>query len=206
MPDKLNVLVLESERGAADGAREELTAAGHTVLRCHEPGAPAFPCNALAKGQECPLEGVVVDVALDVRSRPRPQPVPREDGVACALRHHIPVVVAGPEILNPYDGFAVGVLGRTYNVVDDCERAAHAPLRDHTAVATRTLREVLDRRGIRSSVVVAVRRRHGALAVEVVGAEKIDDATKSMASVRMSAALREVDRHARGIDVAFQDR
>ena len=32
MAEKLNVLVLESERGAADVAREELTAAGHNLV------------------------------------------------------------------------------------------------------------------------------------------------------------------------------
>src|SRR5205807_4199387 len=67
MAAKLKVLVLESDQGAADVAREELTAAGHVVLRCHEPGAPAFPCNALAKDQRCPLDAADVDVALDVR-------------------------------------------------------------------------------------------------------------------------------------------
>ena len=34
MSEKLNVLVLESERGAADWASHELQQAGHTVLRC----------------------------------------------------------------------------------------------------------------------------------------------------------------------------
>src|SRR5438552_4030387 len=132
MADMLNVLVVESERGAAEVAREKLVAAGHTVLRCHEPGAAAFPCNALVKDRQCPLDAAVIDVALDVRSRPRSQPAPQEDGVVCALRHHIPVVVAGPEVLNPYDGYAV-VLGRTSDVVEACERAAHAPLHEHTA-------------------------------------------------------------------------
>ena len=204
MAEKLNVLVMESERGAADVAREELTAAGHAVLRCHEPGSSAFPCNALAEGQQCPLEAAIVDVALDVRSRPRSQPAPQEDGVACALRHHIPVVVAGPTVLNPYDGHAQ-LLGRTFDVVDACEQAAHAPLGEHSAAAARALREVLDRRDIPSAPLVAVRRRRGALAVEVRGAGRIDDATKSMASVRMSAALREIDHHARGIDVVFHE-
>ena len=124
---KLNVLVLESERGAAAAAREELETAGHTVLRCHEPGAAAFPCNALVKGQHCPLDAAIVDVALDVRSRPRSQPAPQEDGVVCALRQHIPVVIAASAVLNPYDGYAV-VLDRTFDVVDACERAADAPL------------------------------------------------------------------------------
>ncbi len=204
MTEKLNVLVLESERGGADATRDELTTAGHTVLRCHEPGAAAFPCNALVRGMQCPLEAAIVDVALDVRSRPRSQPAPQEDGVVCALRQRIPVVVAGSAVLNPYDGYAV-VLDRTHDVVDACERAAHAPLGEHTAAASRALRVVLDRRGIRCAPLVAVRRRRGVLAVEISGAGHLDEATKSMASVRMSAALREVDHHTRGIDVVFNN-
>src|SRR5437660_5032568 len=114
MTANLHVLVLESDQGAADVAREELTAAGHVVLRCHDPGAPAFPCNALVKGGHCPLDAADVDVALDVRARPRSQPAAQEDGVACALRHQLPVVVAGTTVLNPYDGYAVEMLGRTF--------------------------------------------------------------------------------------------
>jgi hypothetical protein len=205
MTAKLNVLVLESDRGAADGAREELAAAGHVALRCHEPGSPAFPCNALVQGQRCPLDAADVDVALDVRARPRSQPAAQEDGVACALRHHIPVVVAGATVLNPYDSYPVETLGRTYDVVAACEHASNAPLPEHTAVAGRMLRQVLDLRDIPAEPVVTVTRRHGALVAELERGEHVDDATKSMVSVRLTAALRQLDRHARGIDVVFHD-
>ena len=89
----LNVMVLQSERGAADEAAGELTAAGHVVLRCHDPGASAFPCRGIEDRSKCPLWSHRVDVALTVRSRPRSQPAPQEDGVRCALMHH--PVVAG---------------------------------------------------------------------------------------------------------------
>ena len=39
----LNVMVFESERGAADIAAEQLTDAGHLVLRCSEPRGPRVP-------------------------------------------------------------------------------------------------------------------------------------------------------------------
>ncbi len=203
MTDRLNVLVLESERGGADSARAELEQAGHTVLRCHEPGAPAFPCNALASGRRCPLESAIVDVALDVRSRPRSQPAPQEDGVRCAIHARVPLVVAGSPVLNPFEGYATEILDRPYDVVDACERAARAPLAEHTDAAVRALRIVLDRRGRTLAPIVAVRRRRGALIVEVIGAETLDPATKAMASVRMTAAVRAIDRAARGIDVVF---
>jgi hypothetical protein len=205
MPDhKLNVLVLETERGEADVARHELAAAGHNIVRCHEPGSSAFPCNALATGHTCPLETDVVDVALDVRRRPRSQPAPLEDGVRCALQHHIPLVVAGSPVLNPYSDYAAEIIDREADVVDACERVATAPLAEHTALATRTLATVLERRSdTRPAPRVTVRRRRGALLVEVADADQLDDATKAMAAVRVSGALRALDRHARAIDVIF---
>jgi hypothetical protein len=204
MHDTLRVLVVESERGAADDAEGQLAAAGHTVVRCRERGAPAFPCKGVAEGHHCPLDEGVVDVALDIRPRPRSQPAPQEDGVACALRRHVPVVVAGSALLNPYDGYASEVVPTTANLVDVCEKTASAVLREHSRVAARALRICLERRGIHAMPLVAVRRRHGALLVSVSGATHVDASTKSMASVRMSAALRELDRAARGIDVVFR--
>ncbi len=204
--ETLRVLVVEGDRGAAECVQEDLAAAGHEVVRCHEPGAPAFPCNALSHDRQCPLEASVVDVALDVRRRPRSQPAPQEDGAVCALRHKIPLVVAGPTVLNPYDEYATEVVSATGDVVGACERAATAPLRAHTEHAARVLRRVLDRRAISASPLVVVRRRHGVLLVEVRGAEALDSATKQMASVRITAGLRALDRGARGIDVAFHDR
>jgi hypothetical protein len=205
MNEKLNVLALESERGAADVACHELTAAGHSVWRCHEPGATAFPCNALAQGQQCPLDAAIIDVALDVRARPRAQPGPLEDGVFCAIRHHVPVVVSGAKELNPYDDYATELVTSAADVVKTSERAAHSLLREHTLVAARSLRAVLDRRDIDAALLVAVRRHHGALVVQITGTDTLDDATRSMASVRISAALREVDHDARAIDVVFEE-
>ena len=50
----LNIMVLESDRGAADEAARDLTEAGHVVLRCHEPGEPAFPCRGIARPVRVP--------------------------------------------------------------------------------------------------------------------------------------------------------
>ena len=124
----LNVLVLESDRGAATEAVAELQAAGHTVLRCHDGETPAFPCSALTE-DGCPLRRNIVDVALTVRRRPRSQPAPQEDGVTCALRTHVPLVVAGATMLNPYDTFAAEIAQGADDIVGACERAAAAPLR-----------------------------------------------------------------------------
>src|SRR3712207_6780289 len=94
----LNVVVVESSPAAADVACDELVAAGHRVLRCHDAHGASFPCNGLVDGATCPLdrEGEeAVDVALDVRVRPRPDAAPLEDGARCALRARLPLVIAG---------------------------------------------------------------------------------------------------------------
>jgi hypothetical protein len=199
----LNVLVLESEPGAAGSAQLELERAGHRVLFCHEPGYAAFPCNAIAEDRTCPLDAVPVDVTLDVRPRPRSQPAPREDGVTCAIRRHVPLVVAGPAALNPFDDYATEVLDRSDDVVDACERAAAAPLPAHTAAATEALREVLVRRSIELEPEVLVRRRGGRLVVEVAGGDELPAKARSVGAVRMTGAVRVIDPDADGIDVVF---
>jgi hypothetical protein len=200
----LNVLVLESERGAADAAACELEAAGHKVLRCHEPGAPAFPCKALAEEPSCPLREGVVDVALTVRKRPRSQPAPQEDGVTCALESHVPLVVAGAIVMNPYMKYATELVEEPYNVVEACERAAEAPLGRHADRAAGALASVLDVHEVTGvHPTVEVFRREGRLHVDVHGANELDHTVKSIGSVRIIGALRQFDRDAGGIDVVF---
>jgi hypothetical protein len=205
MDQRLNVLLLESEPGAAAIARHELEGAGHVVKYCHDPGRVEFPCNALVEGRGCPLEGEPIDVALDVRARHRARPTLGEDGVTCALRQHIPVVVAGAAELSPYDEYATEIVGQSFDVVAACERAASAPLVRHSAEAARTLREMLARREITIDPEVEVRRQHGALVITVHGAEALDASAKSMAAARMTAAVRAVDRYSRGVDVMFAE-
>jgi hypothetical protein len=203
--EKLNVLVLESDGGAADMAATTLVDAGHHVVRCHEGGHAAFPCNALTEGRSCPLEDTAVDVALDVRLHARTHPTATEDGAVCAVRQHVPLVVAGPDVLNPFEEFATENIGRDGDIVATIERVARSPLPQHTDAAARAMREVLDTRGLSIAPRVAVYRRHGSLVVEVAGGGLLDRATKDMAAVRMLAAVRALDSHAKGVDVAFVD-
>jgi hypothetical protein len=173
-------------------------------MRCHEPNAPAFPCAALAD-HHCPVRDEVLDVAVTVRSRARLQPAPHEDGVACALERHIPVVVAGSTLLHPYDEWATEVIEGDRDLLGACARAAAAPLGRHRERAERAVEEVLhthDVRDVRGSA--AVRRGDAKLFVTVRGASECAQQLKSMMSVRIVAALRELDPDARGIDVVFE--
>jgi hypothetical protein len=199
----LNVLVLESDRGAATEAVADLEAAGHRVLRCHDGASPAFPCTALTD-DGCPLRNTIVDVALTVRRRPRSQPAPQEDGVTCALRTHVPLVVAGATVLNPYEDFATEIVDEPGDIVAACERAAAAPLRAHTRAALRALKTVFDKNDVGDTTArVVVYRLHGQLHVEVTSPEARPQPLQNIAAVQIVAALRALDPDARGIDVSF---
>jgi hypothetical protein len=197
----MKVLVLESETGAAAIATAQLERAGHQVLRCHEPGARAFPCAGL-RDEGCPLERECVDVALTIRARPLGQPTRLEDGVSCALRHRIPVVVGGRTTTNPFSPCRVTVAGR--DVVQACERAATGSLEQHEEIAQRTLDESLRRAGeAREPARAEVTRRSGGLRATLHFPRGTPERLRAMASVRVVGALRSFDPHAGGIDVAW---
>jgi hypothetical protein len=197
----MKVLVLESEAGAATIAAAQLERAGHQVLRCHEPGARAFPCAAL-QDDGCPLERECVDVVLTVRGRPVGQPTALEDGVSCALRRRVPVVVAGRTSVNPFKSFPVTVAGR--DVVQACELAASGSLVEHEGIAQRTLDESLQRAGAATEAArVEVTRRSGGLRATLHFPPGTPERVRAMASVRVVGALRAFDPSAGGLDVAW---
>ncbi len=200
----LNIMVLESDRGAADQAVRDLTEAGHVVLRCHEPDAPAFPCSGLKDQSACPLRSHAVDVALTVRSRPRSQPAPHEDGVRCALMHRVPLVVAGPAVLDPYDEYEMRVLDRGDDVVGAIEEVAASELPRHTRIATEALAASRTPNAALAGARASVTRRRGSLLASVSGLESLTPHQRDAAIVRMLAKLREYDSSARGIDVIHE--
>ena len=102
------VLVVGTDDWAIEQAASSIASAGHTVLRCHEPGEPAFPCNGVRPDRVCPLDqgfGVVVTM----RARPTPQPTQSEFGVTCAIRAGVPLVVGGITEGNPFKEWAQSV-------------------------------------------------------------------------------------------------
>ena len=199
----MNALVLETAPNAADATVRELTKAGHRVFRCHEPGKPEFPCRALAGDGPCPLSDPGVDVAVTVRTHPDTRPTMREDGVACALRAHVPLVVAGRVMLNPYEEWADEVV-ENGDVVAACERVVSAPSRDHSEVARDALREAVRRRAGSAGDADAVVRRDGRrLRVQLDGMGQLDDSVRGMAAADVAAALRAFDAHIPKIDISF---
>ncbi len=100
-----------------------LLASGHDLVRCSEPGRPAFPCAGLEGA--CPLDGTV-DVTLVVHDRPTTEIATGEVGAVCSLRDAVPLVLAGNGASSPFlcrcDAVAVSV----DDVPAACERAVAA--------------------------------------------------------------------------------
>jgi hypothetical protein len=114
------VLVVGTDDWAIEQGASALEAAGHRALRCHEPGQPAFPCNALRDGAVCPLS-VGFDVVVTMRGRPVSPPPLSEFGVVCAVREGAPLVVGGITENNPFEAWTDGLVGLT----DDLPTAVH---------------------------------------------------------------------------------
>jgi hypothetical protein len=121
MTNTLEVLVIESHRGAAAAAVHDLEAAGHHVRRCYDEDRHGFPCRGVVDVAQCPLARHA-DVALLVRGRVAPHPTALEQGATCAIRAGIPLVEAGPAALDPFEHWLAARVD--HDVVATCEAAA----------------------------------------------------------------------------------
>src|SRR5690242_7705294 len=119
---RLAVLAMGTDDWATEQVATALIRGGHNVLRCHEPGEAAFPCNALIEGGRCPLEEGF-DVAITTRARSLPGPATGEFGVVCALRHGAPLVVAGVPGVAPFQMWTSVAVEPGGDVVSACEKA-----------------------------------------------------------------------------------
>jgi hypothetical protein len=131
---RTRVLVVGTHEWAIEQAASAVRAAGLQVLRCHEPGQPAFPCNALIEGRTCPLDAGF-DVVLTARARPLATLAQSEFGVVCALHHGMPLVVAGVAPERPLGPWASETLKQGEDVAVACEAAASRAEADRRATA-----------------------------------------------------------------------
>lgn len=195
----MRILVTETDAEAAVPAERQLVAAGHEVVRCRADDGPAFPCAGLEPGG-CPIEGGI-DVALTVRAGGSDQPSPREDGVVCALRRHVPLVVAGPSGPNPFEGWATVTVDEA-DLVAACEAAAAADVERLSAVARDEAVRALERRGHEAAGVdvITLRSAHR-LKVEVAMPEAVSDREADAVAVAVADRLRAVEPTIAVIDV-----
>jgi hypothetical protein len=121
----LTVLVVGTDDWAIEQSSASLRAAGHTVERCQEPGAAAFPCRALQPGGRCPLDAGV-DVVVTSRARPAATPTAHETGVICGLHHGVPLVVTGISRNGPFAPWATEIVAANGDLSAACLDAAAA--------------------------------------------------------------------------------
>jgi hypothetical protein len=199
----MQVLMTEIASATAQRAADTLTGAGHVVHACREPGMTGFACVALL-GRPCPLEAHPIHVALAVRPYPISTPLVSEDGVRCAARRHVPIVVAGAVSPNPFAPWTT-VQQPGFDVVDAARSAAEMPSPELSDHATAALRQGLERTGVAVQAARAEVRRCGDH-VRVQVALTIDEPVSSQAlhgiAVRMHQTMREIDCWSRGFDIS----
>ncbi len=199
----MRMLVVGTLPSATEPAVAQLEDAGHEVVSCHDPGEGPFPCRALSGRGACPLDGAPVDVVVTVRNRAWAQPSPYEDGAVCALRRHIPMVLAGVSALSPFDRWSPRTVDDGEDLVAACEEAATAPLPELGATARDVARLVVATAGRDGDVDATVWRQHGGLRVELTLPDGCADLA-GKAAARVTGALRALDQFATVIDVAVE--
>jgi hypothetical protein len=197
----MRILMLESEPGIARDHEARLTEAGHEVVRCHEPGAPSFPCAGLPDVSGCPLEQQAVDVALLVRDPIDERPTHREAGVACALRARVPVLQPAGQSTEPFAGHVSTFDG---DIVEALALAADGGGEGHAQAVHEHLVATAAAEGVDASAIRVRARREGrrlALVVDVpAGHERLVTAAKGWAG----AAARRYDPALQVIDVTVE--
>ena len=187
----VHVLFSETITTAAGLAASELAAAGHTVHRCHDQRDLGLSCSAL-RGGDCPLERQPVDVAVSVRTEEGVRAHPGDDGVFCAVRRRVPVVVTGQVRTHPFLRFPHTRPGDGESLTDAVEHAA-STLVQHSEIATAEARRCAG-----PDATATVTRRHGGLFVEIDHAGDRRDRT----AVRVAGAVRAFDPYVQSIDVS----
>lgn len=158
---------------------------GHDVVACHDGGAAAgrWPCVAVEGA--CPLDGAV-DVAV-VLSRDVHRP---PEGVSCAVRHRVPLVVGGPAPVSLLPYADVIVDDPALDLTDALDGAVAAPRPVLSTAATDAVAGVAERTGLAADVHAEVYRRGRDLDVVVRGlsgemaAERARCAQAAFAAVR----------------------
>lgn len=202
----MRILLMETNPGDGDGIARELTSSGHEVSRCHDPGEAPFPCHALVDGEDCPLDHEDVQAAVLVRGAGGPAGRSAgEDGVRCALRRQIPVVLAGEAEGSTYRDWAVSTVPQSEQVVGEVEAAAAAPLVRHQEAALRSLRAVLMQHDLDATRAAATVHRDGSdIVVSLRTGLELEKQVAEMCSVRAMGAVRDLDPFSRKINVSIE--
>ena len=192
-------LLLSSDDETLADVEAHLADAGFDVRRCHEPGAPAFPCANLAGG-DCPLSlPGGVDVVVDVRTHPWPLPTGREIGVTCALRARVPVVVVTSSG-HPFESWATATVPPGTDLAEACEDAIAAGLEEARAAVVDAVAAVFATHGLAGTPAsVRLERRLGRLHATIEAA--VPRPVAGMAATRAAVAIRRFDRASSALEI-----
>jgi hypothetical protein len=197
-------IVLAGSSGPGDAAIfDALTASNHEVAQCHDP-AHGSTCAVVA-GAACPMDGDV-DVAVVPLVAAGAAPA-QADGVGCAVRASIPVVVVGHGAPGPFQAVAAATANQPGDVVTACERAASGVTDMHSAVAAQALGERIDSLGLPAEsaarLSASVRRTPTGLRLEFTHDGLLSPGVAERVGLQVLAALRQSDERARGISLAI---
>ena len=188
----MRIAMIQSDQRAGARTQDLLEEAGHEVLHCLDSGSNPFPCRGVAGGP-CPLdEGAVVAVSAPGSVPPEPQA--GDVGLICALRRHLPVLVAVPDDVR-WPGARLGLVV-DHDVVAAVEQAAAAVLPVHTAAVLDEVRRVVG--GAASATVT---RSVDGLEIAIDLPEDVEASVAQAAAVRAQSVVRGVDSWAATIDV-----
>jgi hypothetical protein len=198
----MDIFMANTASGEATALVQRLQAHGHVVHSCrsgHEPNDVS--CAALA-GAKCPLDAQPVDVAVGVG--PEPDIDRLGDGEVCAIRHRVPLVLLDrPD--DPLGRWAAAVAPAS-QALEVIGQVNAAILPGHTAEARHTVHEWLRRHELDETAVdVEVRRRHGALLVELWVDKRITGPDAEGLGVYLAQRIRRFDPWAKGIDVSVHE-
>ncbi len=197
----MHILLVEGHAGEALETEKTLQELGHAIHRCTDHDADAFPCNGMVSGS-CPLEHEPIDAAVLVRTELADMASSREDGARCALRRHVPLVLAGDVEASAFRDWATDTTDDLAAIPDAIERAAHRQLDRHSEAAKRSFLAVLVGNDLSTDGADAAVRRSGAdLRVTLSSPEQIPQTLRESAAVRASGAVRDVDPYVSRIDV-----
>ena len=197
----MHILLVEGHAGEARETERTLQELGHSTYRCTDHDAAAFPCNGMTTGS-CPLEHEPIDAAVLIRTELADMHTAREDGARCALRRHVPLVLAGDVESSAFRDWATDTTEDLATIPEAVERAAGRQLDRHSDAARRSFLAVLVGNDLSTvGADAAVRRSGSGLRVTLSSPEVIPQPLRESAAVRAAGAVRDVDPYVSRIDV-----
>lgn len=196
----MKILLLEESPSLVDDAVIDAVSAGHQIVRCHDEDESPSTCRAL-RNEMCPLDVGDVEVAVVLQDGPGNGSA--DDGARCALRRHIPVVLAGRGRSAVSDWVTARV--DRDQLIETVEMVAHEPSAPHSAVAEGSLLGVLENHGCNLEGAKARVMRSGNQLRAFITAPHASAEITEIAAVRVAGALRRFDPFPRTIDVIIND-